>query len=597
MAVYKVNKDGKAPSGLKAGDSVVTGGGTYKITGVNADGSYKSTKENNTTTSTYTGSYSNSSTGTSSGSTSYKGSTTSGGGTSNKTYSTGTQTNNNSWSADVDYSKLMSDAVAKGDYKAAARYEQLRNQKINATGSQYATSNKYQGWLDPTDYSALGTQQMAQGVDAATILKTINDRYNKSASTEGLQQYANDELQQAMWQYYQKALASEANQNAQDYIDNFQFDQEKPIYESQYNSAIDTMLNDILNREDFSYDAQKDPLYQQYAAMYQREGDRAMRDTLAEAAASAGGMNSYAITAAQQANDYYNSQLGDKIPELYQLAYQMYLQDKESMVQDLGLLQGMDDRQYNRYRDTMSDFYNDKNFAYGMYADAVQQGNWQQNFDYNAAVNDRNFNYNSAQDAITNGWKGKEWDNKINQQELENSRYNDTLAREDSLLAKEEAQQKAYALLELGQMPSSELLQAAGLDEAFASAYLKGIKEQQTAKSSGGGGSSSSSSKKKYTGDDDDDDDDDYIVDDSVNDTPVVSNVTEHPNYNNGTVAGLGIGMINDETLAKLALVGAVETDDDGRTYWADGWNANNYQERLKAMGPFPDLLTAPLFN
>lgn len=38
----QVGSDGKAPAGLKAGDSVKTGGGTYRITGVNADGSYQS---------------------------------------------------------------------------------------------------------------------------------------------------------------------------------------------------------------------------------------------------------------------------------------------------------------------------------------------------------------------------------------------------------------------------------------------------------------------------------------------------------------------------------------------------------------------------
>lgn len=57
---YKVGSDGKAPSGLSVGDSVVTGGGTYKITGVNSDGTYKSELSNaNQTTSNYTGSYSN----------------------------------------------------------------------------------------------------------------------------------------------------------------------------------------------------------------------------------------------------------------------------------------------------------------------------------------------------------------------------------------------------------------------------------------------------------------------------------------------------------------------------------------------------------
>ena len=129
----------------------------------------------------------------------------------------------------------------------------------------------------------------------------------------------------------------------------------KPTFSSNYSTRIDDMLDQILNRDKFSYDAESDPLYQQYKTQYNREGNRAMNDTLASAASNAGGMNSYAITAAQQANDYYAAQVADKIPELYQLAYSMYLDDIDGQVRDLGLLQDMDNTQYNRYRDTMSD--------------------------------------------------------------------------------------------------------------------------------------------------------------------------------------------------------------------------------------------------
>lgn len=58
MGVYRVETGGKAPAGLSAGDEVVTGGGTYRITGVNADGSYQSTLVNkNQTIHNYSGSY------------------------------------------------------------------------------------------------------------------------------------------------------------------------------------------------------------------------------------------------------------------------------------------------------------------------------------------------------------------------------------------------------------------------------------------------------------------------------------------------------------------------------------------------------------
>lgn len=171
--------------------------------------------------------------------------------------------------------------------------------------------------------------------------------------------------------------------------DNYNKTNAQPTYTSKYDPQIDALLSEILTREDFSYDAESDPLFGQYSKMYNREGERAMRDTLAEAAAGAGGMNTYAIAAANQARNYYASQLNDRIPELYQLAYEMYLQDKESMIQDLGLLYDMDDKQYSRYRDTMNDWRADKDFAYGAFKDAVAQDNWEKTFDYNkvAAVN------------------------------------------------------------------------------------------------------------------------------------------------------------------------------------------------------------------
>ena len=219
-------------------------------------------------------------------------------------------------------------------------------------------------------------------------------------------------------------------------IPSYEFNESQPTFNSNYDYRIDEILNQILNREDFSYDVTKDDLYKQYAAMYQREGDRAMRETMAEAAAGAGGMNSYAMTAAQQAYNYYGSQLNDKIPELYDLAYQMYLNDKESEIQNLGILQNMDATQYNRYRDTMSDYYNDRNFAYNMYRNDVSDAQWNQNFDFES------------------DWANKEFDYKVEQDALKNSQYEKETARED-----------VWKLIEAGIPVSDELLAKAGYSD------------------------------------------------------------------------------------------------------------------------------------
>lgn len=242
----------------------------------------------------------------------------------------------------------------------------------------------------------------------------------------------------------------------------FVYPEPEQVYERD--PRIDALLNEILNREDFSYDVANDPLYQQYAQMYRREGDRAMRDTMAEAAAGAGGMNSYAITAAQQANNYYSSQLNDKIPELYELAYQMYLGEKESKVQDLGLLQSMDATQYNRYRDTMNDWYADRDFAYGVYRDNVGDQQWQDTFNYNQYVDDRNYDYTVGRDAVDDAWREKEWEFTVDQTQKEDSEYE-----------KERAQELVMWMYSNGMLPSDELLAQAGMEGTISGSMLNSV--------------------------------------------------------------------------------------------------------------------------
>lgn len=380
------------------------------------------------------------------------------------------------YNKDTNYQALIDAAVKKGDYKSAAQYEQQRNEKItalNATGTNKynaTATNNYSGWLDNTDYGTIGKQQMALGASADDVLDTYNKRYNKANGTVGLQQYANDDLQAEMWDYIL------ANQQK---APTFDFDMgSRPTYESQYKSQIDGLLNQLLNRDKFSYDHTTDPLYQQYQQQYLREGDRAMRDTLAEAASGAGGMNSYAITAAQQANNYYASQLADKIPELYQLAYNMYLDDIELQVQDLGLLQQMDNTQYDRFRDTMGDWYNDRDFAYGQYRDNV--GDYQYN---------QSFEYQKDRDAVADAWKEKEWDYGVTRDQINDAYRNqewdygverDALA--DSRYDTETAYDRAMTIINAGSMPSADLLAEAGLSETDARLLVAAVQAAKAPK-------------------------------------------------------------------------------------------------------------------
>ena len=105
--------------------------------------------------------------------------------------------------------------------------------------------------------------------------------------------------------------------------------------ENEYQKA----LNEVLNRDPFSYDRNQDPVFQSLRKSYLREGERSMENTLARASAGSEGIPStYAITAAQQANDYYNTKLHDIIPSLEQTAYQRYLNDFNEKLGALGAL-------------------------------------------------------------------------------------------------------------------------------------------------------------------------------------------------------------------------------------------------------------------
>lgn len=102
---------------------------------------------------------------------------------------------------------------------------------------------------------------------------------------------------------------------------------------------VDRLVKAVANPMPFTYDAQNDPLYSAYAKTYLREGDRAAADALARAAAANGGqVSTSALAASQQAQNYYNAQLADVIPQLQQNAYSQYLQGQTAQKEALTAL-------------------------------------------------------------------------------------------------------------------------------------------------------------------------------------------------------------------------------------------------------------------
>lgn len=156
-----------------------------------------------------------------------------------------------------------------------------------------------------------------------------------------------------------------------------------PTYTSRYQNQIDDLTRQILNREAFSYDPEKDPTYQQYKESYTRNGERAMQDTLGQVSARTGGLaSSYAGSAAQQTYDNYMGALADKIPELKQLAYSMYQDEGNTQRANLEMLVALEQGDYAKYADLLAQYNTDRSFDYGVHRDNISDERYNNEWNY-----------------------------------------------------------------------------------------------------------------------------------------------------------------------------------------------------------------------
>lgn len=199
-------------------------------------------------------------------------------------------------------------------------------------------------------------------------------------------------------------------QNAQNQLT--KWEQNKPgEYESAYGQQIEDLLASVLDREEFQYDISSDPLYQQMKEQYMVLGNRAMRDTMGQAAALTGGYgSSYSQTVGQQSYEASLSGLQSLAPQLYELAYQRYQDTGADMRENLSLLQALEEAAYGRYRDTVGDYYTDRDYYagradewydrdFGQYESALAAWQKEQEAAYQKAKDDRDFAYQKEKDA------------------------------------------------------------------------------------------------------------------------------------------------------------------------------------------------------
>ncbi len=308
----------------------------------------------------------------------------------------------------LDHEAEIAKAVEKGDYDTAAFYEKRRNAKIDGEGLDYEKTYRY---IDENGNALYGKND-------------LNSLGDPSKNSSG--------------------------------------------WNSSQSSRINSLMNGIMNMPKFSYDAQKDPIYQQYKAQAEESAKRVTEDTMASYAGMTGGVpSSYAVMAGQQSGERYRRSADEMIPELYQLAYGMYADERADKYNQLNTLLALDQNEYNRYRDTVLD---------GRYEDE--------------------FAYKVEQDSINNELNSKYYDLDERKQDEVEEQNDETRKYNEKVLARE----NVWNFVLNGIPPTDEEMIAAGYEGISGQDLIDGIRNNQkwaldlqaqyTKSSSGGYGSS-----------------------------------------------------------------------------------------------------------
>lgn len=177
--------------------------------------------------------------------------------------------------------------------------------------------------------------------------------------------------------------------------------QNKPSYQSRYDTQAKSLYDALQNREPFRYDIDADALYRQYRDQYTALGRKAMEDTMGRAQAMTGGYaNSYAQTAGQQAYENYLGKLADAIPELYSQALERYQQEGSDLEEKYQRTLAMGEQDYDRHKDALDSYRKDLSYLQTQADQAYQRG-YQAYLDEYQRKNDA---YNRLAELIKKGY-------------------------------------------------------------------------------------------------------------------------------------------------------------------------------------------------
>ena len=289
-------------------------------------------------------------------------------------------------------------------------------------------------------------------------------------NVQGMSDTTQQQLQKSQAGYQPNEAVQTAQQNMQN-VQNMR----PQTYNSKYSGALDSILQEIQNPKPFKYSFNDDELFKYYADLETQNAKKANINAQGQAAALTGGYgNSYGAAAGAQAYQEALLPLYERGMQLAQFARDNYDKDQQRPYDQLGALQGMDESDYGRYRDAMSDwrqdeqnardvYENERNFGYNEYVDALNNAMniGKMEADSFRADQDEAYRRDTFQQSINefNATNELDWA----QLEEKKREYDAGLTEEQRQYDQKVAMQYALAILQNGQIPSNELLVAAGL--------------------------------------------------------------------------------------------------------------------------------------
>lgn len=173
-------------------------------------------------------------------------------------------------------------------------------------------------------------------------------------------------------------------------------------------TTVDDLFDQIMNYGDFSYDQEKDQLFQIYKQQYLSAGAGAMKNQLAAASANTGGYNnSYAQQSAQQAYNNTMNGLSDKAIELRANALTTWQNEYDQIQDRYNLVNNQKAAEESSYYNKL----NAANNAYNVLNTAYKD-------DYNNQYGLWSDNRNAAQTRVNNAQSQVNWANDYNANEI-----------------------------------------------------------------------------------------------------------------------------------------------------------------------------------